>query len=38
MKALVKVAKGAGNWNVIDKPEPAVGEGQVHWYLRQRSP
>ena len=29
MKALVKVAKGAGNWNVIDKPEPAVGEGQV---------
>ena len=29
MKALVKVAKGAGNWNVIDKPEPVVGEGQV---------
>ena len=29
MKALVKVSKGAGNWHVIDKPEPVVGERQV---------
>lgn len=29
MKALVKMQEGAGNWAVIDKPEPKPGEGQV---------
>ncbi|WP_295165038.1 alcohol dehydrogenase catalytic domain-containing protein, partial [Selenomonas sp. F0473] len=29
MKALVKMEKGAGHWEVIDKPEPVAGEGQV---------
>ena len=29
MKALVKMQEGAGNWAVIDKPEPNPGEGQV---------
>ena len=29
MKALVKTKKGAGNWEILDKPEPVVGEGQV---------
>ena len=29
MKALVKTKKGAGNWEILDKPEPVVGKGQV---------
>ncbi|RGS71219.1 zinc-binding dehydrogenase [Mitsuokella sp. AF21-1AC] len=29
MKALVKMEPGAGHWEVIDKPEPVPGEGQV---------
>lgn len=29
MKALVKMQPGAGHWEVIDKPEPTPGEGQV---------
>ena len=29
MKALVKTQKGAGNWEILNKPEPSVGEGQV---------
>ncbi|HIX84574.1 MAG TPA: zinc-binding dehydrogenase [Candidatus Megamonas gallistercoris] len=29
MKALVKMAPGAGNWQVIEKPEPTINDDQV---------
>ena len=29
MKALVKMAPGAGNWQVIEKPEPTISDDQV---------
>lgn len=29
MKALVKMEPGAGNWQIIDKPEPTINKDQV---------
>ena len=29
MKALVKMQPGAGNWEIIDKPEPEINDDQV---------